>query len=96
MTHPLRNTTRAVVKPTPPGQGPGKVAGSICANWLNVPLGAISTKVVPVPCKLELLLKLLMRIFPLVRLPAVRGIRKIPYGLTSPLAGMVEEIVLMV
>ena len=29
ITHPLRKTTRAVVKPTPPGQGPGNVAGLI-------------------------------------------------------------------
>jgi hypothetical protein len=29
ITQPLRRTTSAVVRPTPPGHGPGKVVGSI-------------------------------------------------------------------
>src|SRR5580700_10369613 len=80
MTHPLLRTARAVVKPRPPGHGPGK----------RLPSGAICTIVVPVPCRFALLLKLLIRMLPLIRDPVLRGTRAMPYGLTSPLAGTVE------
>src|SRR5579864_9110489 len=61
ITHPVRNTVRAVVSPTPPGQEPGSVAALIWANTVSPPLGAISTIVVPVPCRLLLPLKLLIK-----------------------------------
>ncbi len=43
MTQPLRNTTRAVVKSTPPGYGPGSEAGLIWAKRVVDPFGATST-----------------------------------------------------
>src|SRR5439155_13388951 len=95
-TQPLRSTTNAVVSPTPPGQEPGRVFGSICAKRLKDPLGEICTRVVPVPCRFALLLKLLTRMFPRVSFPTVRSIRNTPYGLTSPLLGTVEDIVVIV
>ena len=52
--------------------------------------------VVPVPCKLCTLLKLLMRIFPLISEPVDLGTMATPYGLTSPFAGTVEAIVVIV
>ena len=48
--------------------------------------------VVPVPCTLDLVLKLLTRVSPLTRWPVVCGTTVIPYGLTSPLAGTVLAI----
>src|SRR5580698_612087 len=52
--------------------------------------------VVPVPCRFWLLLKLLTRIFPLVSDPLVVGTRATPYGLRSPLLGIVEATSVMV
>src|ERR1700733_4544360 len=94
ITRPLRRATRAVVNPIPPGHD--TLAASIRANWLNFPLAAICTIVVPVPCWLAPLLKLLMRKRPSTRSPLVRGTRAIPYGLTSPFAGTVVLMVLTV
>src|SRR5271167_4695684 len=48
--------------------------------------------VVPVPCRLELLLKLLIRMFPWTSEPELFGTRAMPYGFTSPLAGTVEAM----
>src|SRR4029077_14919 len=59
ITHPLRSTTRAVVKPTPPGHRPGRFLASISANKFLFPSGEIWTMVVPVPWRLAALLKLL-------------------------------------
>src|SRR5277367_313456 len=78
ITHPDLSTARAVVRPIPPGQGPGKLLGSICANTLNPPLGEICTIVVPVPCRLELLLKLLIRKLPCTNDPVVAGTTAMP------------------
>ncbi len=61
ITQPLRSTDKAVVRPMPPGHGLGKFAALIWAKTLNVPLGAMSTIVVPVPCRFWLLLKLLTK-----------------------------------
>src|SRR5579859_3502188 len=52
--------------------------------------------VVPVPWKLLLLLKLLIRIFPCVNDPIVTGTTAIPYGFTSPLLGTVDATTLIV
>ena len=52
----------------------------------------ISTIVVPVPCTLALLLKLLTRTLPRNRSPVLRGMTATPYGLTSPLPGTVDAI----
>src|SRR4029077_21184714 len=67
ITHPVRNTTNAVVSPTPPGQPPGRVPALISAKvvWLCA-LGAYCTIELPVPCRLPTggepaLLKLLTR-----------------------------------
>ena len=50
ITQPDLSTTKAVVKPTPPGHGPGSFVASICANNLISPSpGGISPMVVPVP-----------------------------------------------
>src|SRR5207237_9417577 len=75
---PVFSATRAVVKPSPAGQGPGKLWALICANRLTVPLGEICTIVVPVPCRLALLLKLLTRMLPRVSEPAVVGTTATP------------------
>jgi hypothetical protein len=93
MTHPERRTARAVVRPMPPGQGPGKELRA--ANTLSVPFGAISTMVVPVPCALPLLLKLLTKICPATSLPVVTGTIATPYGFMSPFGGTVGPIVLI-
>src|SRR5947207_9295219 len=50
ITHPVRNTVNAVVKPTPPGRGPGSVVASIWAKVVMEPSGAASMMVVPVRC----------------------------------------------
>src|SRR5450755_1862921 len=89
-TNPLRSAPSAVVRPTPPGQGPGNVAGLIEAKSFTVPPGVISSIVVPVPCRFAELLKLLIRRSPRVRFPTDRGTTTIPYGFTSPFAGTVE------
>ena len=94
-TQPPGRTTSAVVSPTPPGQGPGSPAGEMLANRLRRPAGVISTMVRPVPCWLALLLKLLTRMFPACSRPVLRRITTMPYGLTSPLRGTVEAIVLI-
>src|ERR1035437_170145 len=52
--------------------------------------------VVPVPCKLALLLKLLTKISPLTRSPLLCCTTATPYGLISPLLGTVEAIILFV
>src|SRR5579884_1345823 len=98
ITNPLRVTASAVVNPTPPGHGPGRAAGSICANTdaspgvRSFPPGGIWTIVVPVPCSFAELLKLLMSSSPRASNPTLRGTVTIPYGLTSPLAGTVVAI----
>src|SRR5262252_1383916 len=46
--------------------------------------------VLPVPCRLRKLLKLLTRTFPATSFPMVTGAIATPYGLTSPLPGIVE------
>ena len=76
ITKPLRSATSAVVKPIPPGQD--TLLGSIWAKRLNVPLGAICTMVVPVPCWFPPLLKLLIRNRPSTRFPFFRGTRATP------------------
>src|SRR5262252_10794311 len=67
-TQPPGRMPRAVVRPTPPGHGPGSEEASICANTVCWPPGEICTIVVPVPCRLFELLKLLTRTSPLTRL----------------------------
>src|SRR5579859_3706705 len=93
ITHPVRKTTSAVVNPTPPVHVPGRVLASICANGLMLPSGAMSTIVVPVPCRLEAALKLLTRMCPAVRLPTLLFTSNTPYGFTSPLVGTVDASV---
>src|SRR5271168_3860253 len=66
-THPPGSTESAVVSPIPPGHGPAVEAWLICANWVTVPSGISCTMVVPVPCALLLLLKLLTRTPPWTR-----------------------------
>src|SRR5215469_7096293 len=92
ITQPLRNATRAVVRPTPPGHGPGSSVATISAKSSTPPLGLICTMVVPLPCWLALLLKLLTRMLPATSFPAVTGTKATPYGFRSPLAGIVEAI----
>src|SRR5215831_20105672 len=90
-TNPLRSATSAVVSPRPPGQGPGSLFGSIIANWLRLPVGETSTMVVPVPCRLRWLLKLLTSTSPATNRPIVVGTTATPYGLTSRFLGSVDE-----
>jgi hypothetical protein len=45
---------------------------------------------------LDAALKLLMSRFPFTKFPTVFGTTKIPYGFTSPFAGTVEAMVVMV
>jgi hypothetical protein len=52
--------------------------------------------VVPVPWKLLLALKLLIRMEPLFSRPMVLGTANTPYGLMSPLLGTVDETALTV
>ena len=87
-------TASAVVRPTPPGQAPGRRDALICANLVRWPRGLISTIVVPVPCRFALLLKLLISTWPRRSLPRVCRMATMPYGLTSPFRGTVEPIVL--
>src|ERR1039458_2147225 len=56
----------AVVRPTPPVHA---ASPEICANKVFVPPGEIWTMVVPVPCLLELALKLLTKMSPTTNLP---------------------------
>ena len=60
------------------------------ANRWRDPEGLSWTIVVPVPWRLALSLKLLTRMSPLTRRPIERGTTATPYGLMSPLPGMVE------
>ena len=76
-TQPPGRIPRAVVRPTPPGQGPGSLAG-VCANTVCVPPGETCTIVVPVPCRLFTVLKLLTRTSPLTRLPVLVGTTTTP------------------
>src|ERR1700692_52424 len=69
ITQPLFSATSAVVSPRPPGQGPGSESGLREANGVTIPDGETSTIVVPVPCALVLLLKLLTSTSPFTRLP---------------------------
>jgi hypothetical protein len=48
-TQPLCNTANAVVKPTPPGHGPGSLFAASDANTLTPPDGEICTIVVGCP-----------------------------------------------
>ena len=93
-TQPPGSTVSAVVRPIPPGHGPGRWLGRILANTLSLPPGVIWTMVRPVPCRFFLLLKLLMSTLPRCRSPWVCWMTTVPYGLTSPLPGTVEAIVL--
>src|SRR5215831_1695058 len=68
----------AVVRPTPPGHGPGSEEALICANAVCWPPGEICTIVVPVPCSFAELLKLLTRTSPLTRLPVLVGTTATP------------------
>src|SRR5262245_14797420 len=65
----------------------------ILANTLSFPDGETWTIVVPVPCRFLTLLKLLIRTLPLTSEPWFLETSAVPYGLTSPLAGTVEPIV---
>src|SRR5579863_772416 len=59
-TKPDFNATSAVLSPMPPGHGPGKLFGSSAANTVIFPEGPISSIVLPVPWRLDELLKLLI------------------------------------
>ena len=76
ITQPLRSTDKAVVRPIP--QGPGRFAALSWAKTLSVPLGAMSTMVVPVPCRFWLLLELLTRTWPRTSFPELRGTTATP------------------
>src|SRR5215469_12743811 len=94
MTNPPRSATRAVVRPRPPGHGPGSLFGASDANRVTFPVvGEISTIVLPVPCRLRWLLKLLTSTSPTVSKPLVTGATATPYGLTSPFIGTVDASV---
>src|SRR5271170_3874616 len=80
ITQPLRSTTRAVVRPTPPGQA----LSVIPANCDTAPPGLTWTMVVPVPCTppgfavVAALLKLLTSTSPRCRSPVLRGTTATP------------------
>src|SRR5690348_11451634 len=95
-TQPPRRISSAVVRPTPPGQGPGSLDALILANTLSFPDGETWTIVVPVPCWFLELLKLLIRTLPLTSEPRLMPTSPVPDGLISPLAGTVEPIVVFV
>src|SRR5208282_1254869 len=69
ITQPRRKTVSAVVRPTPPGHWPARAVGSISAKRATFPFGLTCTMVVPVPCRLLALLKLLIRTSPLLSEP---------------------------
>src|SRR5262249_6670469 len=96
MTQPLVKLRSAVVSPIPPGHGPGSLLGASSANKSTRPLRSICTIVLPVPCRLRWLLKLLTSTCPLTSRPMVVGTTLTPYGLTSAFFGTVEAMVLMV
>ncbi len=77
-TQPPGRMPRAVVRPTPPGHGPGSEDALICANSVCWPPGETCTIVVPVPCSFAELLKLLTRTSPLTRLPVLVGTTATP------------------
>src|ERR1700739_626795 len=79
-TYPPGRTLSAVVRPTPPGQLPGRLRALMFANSELFPLGLIWTIVVPVPWLLALSLKLLTSSAPDWSLPTLVGTRTIPYG----------------
>src|ERR1700733_3510967 len=93
ITNPLRGTARAVVSPTPPGQCTilGLIWAKVGATPLSPP-GGICTIVVPVPCALVELLKLLISRSPRTSEPTLSGTVTMPYGFTSPLPGTVLAI----
>jgi hypothetical protein len=62
-----------VVRPIPPGHGSDDGSERSRAKSRAEPSGAISTMVLPVPCTLALLLKLLTSMSPRTSLPAVCG-----------------------
>ena len=72
----------AVVRPTPPGHGPGSVLASIFANSETLPAVDTCTIVVPVPWPLclapSLALKLLISIWPALSLPTLVGTDTMP------------------
>src|SRR5664279_3298061 len=91
-TNPPRKTPRAVLSP---GKALTKkvVAAPGVAGGLP---GVNRTIVVPVPCRLALLLKLATKTSPGDIVPPAgnpSGTKATPYGLTSPLSGMVEELI---
>ena len=92
--NPLRSATSAVVRPIP--SRTVHLLASICANKLNVPLAAICTIVVPVPCQFAPLLKLLIRNRPSTSFPLLMGTCATPYGFTSPFVGTVVLTVVTV
>ena len=53
MTQPLRNATSAVVRPNPPGQGPGSLFGASDAKRVDPPPGETSTMVLPFPADFD-------------------------------------------
>src|SRR5215472_14123251 len=92
-TQPSCRMLSAVVSPTPPGQELGRLDWLMVAKTLTFPLGETWTIVVPVPWKFLELLKLLTSTLPRTRRPWLRWTTAVPYGLTSPLAGTVDAIV---
>ena len=94
-TQPPFSISSAVVSPMPPGHGEGRRRGLMRANWVLVPCGETWTIVVPVPCMFLELLKLLTRTSPWTRLPWLCWTTAVPYGLTSPLAGTVDAIMVV-
>jgi hypothetical protein len=77
ITKPEFKATSAVVSPTPPGQAPGKDP-EIWAKTVMLPLGEIWTIVVPVPCRLAELLKLLTSTLFAINAPMVTGTTATP------------------
>ena len=79
----------AVVRPTPPGHGPGSEPASILANTCALPAGIcadageISSIVVPVPWRLLDALKLLIRMLPATSAPPLAGTATMPMPRTS-------------
>ncbi len=72
ITQPDFSITIAVERPTPPGQ-PSRVCGKVAKVVICWVAGAYFTMVVPVPCRLALLLKLSTRMSPFRMLPADAG-----------------------
>src|SRR6185437_5513967 len=68
-TQPPSSIDSAVVRPIPPGQARAGPDAVIRANNRTAPRGETDTIVVPVPCWLAELLKLLTSTFPWTSLP---------------------------